>query len=407
MVGIAFALCAPPAPAQSYTAQIGPGGSYFEAITTLTTCGSTSSTYDTYSGTPINGQVGNIYPLFVAGTGAAGLFGPSPAYFILGQKFAQENGVWQPATLTGCNLIGPLSCYGTTTLDANGTLATSYSEVDAPSGLDGLSAETATETIDLQTGQWTYSSQASAIISSCFLTGQPGTWYQEASISGNWEITLVPGANQPSLAFLNPYACAIRGYSCTAVPSSAAGPGEVTFAPAASSISADGQSAAAIVFRSTDANDSVQLTLAGPAGFSGAIGSLSTYDPNFLSEQASGTTSLTVGSPDYCDDQGNCIFLALLWAPASMSGGLESPTGGYAAVPLTVTASQGTSNPPQEQANILLQPPPLVLVHGLWGKPGDWSLFEQWLYTNYPHKLFSPVDYSAVNYLAELSQLRG
>jgi hypothetical protein len=169
-------------------------------------------------------------------------------------------------------------------------------------------------------------------------------------ITGSWEVTLVPISSQLSLATLNPYFCTIQGYSCTAEPSSAAGPltDQVIAAPAAWGLSADGQSAVVIMVSSTDANDPVQLTLTGPSGFSGAIGSLSLYDPNFLNEQLSGTASLTVGSPNFCDDQGNCIFLSLLWAPATMSGGTIVPaTKGYFSVPLTITATQGGSNSAQ------------------------------------------------------------
>ena len=106
----------------------------------------------------------------------------------------------------------------------------------------------------------------------------PFIWDSQESFSGVQQITLVPVAPQLSVATLNPYACGIQGYSCTAMPSTAAGPDEVTSAPAASMMSADGQSATVVVINTNDQYDPVQISLAGPPGFSDAIGSLSSYD---------------------------------------------------------------------------------------------------------------------------------
>src|SRR5439155_2129407 len=134
--------------------------------------------------------------------------------------------------------------------------------------------------------------------------------------------------------------------------------------PPARAISADGQSAAVIMVRSNGSTDPVQLTLAAPPGFSGPVGSLAQYNPNFLdgsSGRTSGQLSIPTLPPASCDSGGNCIFLALLWAPTSMSG---SPT----SQPLSITATQDGV---QIQATIQLQPPPLVLVHGLWSSAAE------------------------------------
>src|SRR5207237_2828358 len=57
----------------------------------------------------------------------------------------------------------------------------------------------------------------------------------------------------------------------------------------------------------------------------------------------------------------------------------------------------------QIQATIQLQPPPLVLVHGLWSSAAEaWPLFRAWLDANYPHVPISTADYKGSNYKAYL-----
>jgi hypothetical protein len=63
------------------------------------------------------------------------------------------------------------------------------------------------------------------------------------------------------------------------------------------------------------------------------------------------------------------------------------------------------------QTTILLQPPPLVLVHGIWGDPySTWGFsntpntFEGWLANNYPSVPVDAADYSQWNYLSFSAQ---
>jgi pimeloyl-ACP methyl ester carboxylesterase len=68
-------------------------------------------------------------------------------------------------------------------------------------------------------------------------------------------------------------------------------------------------------------------------------------------------------------------------------------------VTLNVTATQGTSN--KAQPSITLQPPPLLLVHGVWSSAaqawGGANGFQQWLGSNYPTNLIEPVDYGDIS----------
>lgn len=218
----------------------------------------------------------------------------------------------------------------------------------------------------------------------------PGVCQENGSVNefGTWTLTSIQ-AGEYSITFLNPFACSILPIIYSTLP----GTNSVIPAGPASGISADGQSAALIAFSSNDKNTPVQINLSA-TGFSGAIGSLALYDPNFLNESSAAAlanTSLTVQSPTLCDNDGNCTFLALLWAPDTMSGVSQQ-------VPLTITATQGTST---LALPILLQPPPLVLVHGIWSSAGQaWPPFEQWLNSNYPTNLVFAADYGRYNYLA-------
>lgn len=401
-------LGAPAAGQQYYTAQVGPVGSGYlisSGSYGYLACANAPTQYSAYSG-------GGSDPYPPAATPPRWLPAGNGWGVPLGAQFVQVNGVWRPATVSG-QFTSPTSLtYYTTTLDANGILTDHLYEggLPAPANAAGrtLVVVKATSTVDLQTGKYHASFQRFDAYSGDPLpTGPPpcgagvsGESYSDEEISGTWEITLVPIPAQLSMATVNPNSCAIQGYSCTTIPSAAGGPimDEVTNAPAAGAISADGQSAAAIVVWSNTGSVPIQLSVAGPPGFTGAIGSLSAYDPNFLSGQPTGTTSLQLGSSNYCDSQGNCVFLALLWAPPTMSGGIPfAVTNGYAPVPLTITATQGAST--SAQTTIFLQPPPLVLVHGIWSSADQaWpdpsqSGFRQWLSRSYPHNLVFPADY--------------
>ena len=196
--------------------------------------------------------------------------------------------------------------------------------------------------------------------------------------------------NPPSTSVLNPYACSLSPANCA----TQGGSNSILSAVPAAAISADGQSAAVIAVTSGDAIDPVEFELSA-MGFSGAMGSLALYDPNFLNASSgpnSGNKSITVEAPTSCDSAGDCTFLALLWAPNSMSGSAQP-------IPLTVTATQGTST--KVQTEIQLQPPPLVFVHGIWSNAAaEWPAFEQWLDFDYPSHLIFAADYGKYNSLA-------
>ncbi len=67
-------------------------------------------------------------------------------------------------------------------------------------------------------------------------------------------------------------------------------------------------------------------------------------------------------------------------------------------VKLAVQATQDTLT---ESANILLQPPPVVLVHGVWSNAtAAWSSFQPWLQEHYPNgQLIFTADYGKYSYL--------
>jgi len=281
----------------------------------------------------------------------------------------------------------------TTTLTKDGILTTTYSFYDA----NRIQWGSGTETIDLNTGETSSSFKAIQQVADNICPSGFVTFVITGQVSGVLNISLIPStATALGIATLNPYYCKIAGHTCDALPSStqATSLEDVTSAPAASAISVDGQSAAVVMVSSADPSDPVRLTLSAPVGFSGSLGLLAHYDPNFLTGSPAGTDQpLELSKPDYCDSQGNCIFLALLWAPTNLQGGL--PSSPNSPVPVTITATQSASS---YQTGILLQPPPLVLVHGLWSSAAEaWPDFQQWLSTNYPHSLIFPADYQPTN----------
>ena len=273
-----------------------------------------------------------------------------------------------------------------------------------------------TETLDLNTGKYTAHLVWVGVISSDLITPAPCSGVVTIDITGTVESTLVPIGPPLSLGILNPYACVIHGNSCTAPPTPGAAPqpGDVSSAPPATAISADGQSAAVIMIQS-HSSDSVVLDLSASPSTVG-IGSLTQYDTAYLSESSpsagtAGPVTISSTSPgSSCNpdplypSQMDCVFLALLWSPASMpGGGAVSSSGTYQSILLTITALQDSTT---LQATISLQPPPLVLVHGLWSSaaeawpPPSQPGFQQWLSKNYPHNLIFTADYGKYDYLA-------
>ncbi len=266
-----------------------------------------------------------------------------------------------------------------------------------------------TETIDLNTGAYSaYSS--GTIYDVCYITPNcsayvcsinplicSATVQYTLSLQGTLSIVLESPSPPPpptfSITALDPYDCRINGYSCTstAIPSSGSLTDTVIGAPAATAISADGQSAAVIMIRS-NSSDPVQLNLSA-SGFTAGIGGLTQYNADYLDNPSPGRgNQLPINSPSLgsCNPEASnpgCVFLALLWAPDSM------PSAGAASgsVPLTIKATQDNS---AIQTTIFLQPPPLVLVHGMWSSAAKaWPDFQNWLGTNYPHQWIFAADY--------------
>jgi pimeloyl-ACP methyl ester carboxylesterase len=92
------------------------------------------------------------------------------------------------------------------------------------------------------------------------------------------------------------------------------------------------------------------------------------------------------------DAAGNYVFLALLWAPAAMP---KLPL-----VTLAVTTTQQGQSA-TSQASIALEPPPLLLIHGIWSSAagagfssGSQGFYDWMISGRYPHNLIYPVDYS-------------
>ena len=173
--------------------------------------------------------------------------------------------------------------------------------------------------------------------------------------------------------------------------------------PKANILAADGESAVVLAFQSKS-NAAVTFTVSAsgiglPTGTS--VGSLGQFDPTYLyspSPPGGNSESYQVMAPTSGPDAaGNYTFLALLWAPSAMPAPVSQYL--FPSVSLVVSARQpgGTT----EQASITVEPPPLLLVHGIWSSakaagfasdsPG-FSFF-QWISTQYPHNLIYPVDY--------------
>ncbi len=176
----------------------------------------------------------------------------------------------------------------------------------------------------------------------------------------------------------------------------------VQYAPPATSLAADGQSAVVLVYHS---QSSQQVTFALAAGGTGleptaGIGSLGPFDPNYLanpSPPGGSVQSYTVATPTYGPDAaGNYWFLALLWSPGAM------PAPSLSLAELAVTAAQQGQSAPS-LASLLLEPPPLLLIHGIWSSPAGAGFtpgsggFYDWISGQYPHNQIFPVDYCAEN----------
>jgi pimeloyl-ACP methyl ester carboxylesterase len=317
---------------------------------------------------------------------------------LAGLQLLESNGQWVPQTVTG---TGPTSVgWGQSTyisaVSAGGLVTTSEngSWDNTQSGGNGTGTSISTETLDLNTGKYTWH----RVINETFGAGCAGSGTETQNRTATLPVVpLEPFTPQwPFVSLVNPFAAG--GALALQAPSSFPD-NEVPSSPTAIGLSADGISAAVVVIRSTS-NAPVALTLSAPgltcpcAG-TASFGSLAPYTATFLSNPVpSGTTQLTV-SPYITNLDGTYTFLALLWSPPTMpvpTADLQSES--FQGVGLNVSATQASIT---TQTSITLQPPPLLLVHGIWSSPAAWDGFFQFLGLTYPHNLIQEVDYSRWN----------
>ena len=100
----------------------------------------------------------------------------------------------------------------------------------------------------------------------------------------------------------------------------------------------------------------------------------------------------------------DCTFLALLWAPSSMPyspGDLLSLTPEDVKLKVTLIQNDTNGDPVTVSNYALLEPPPLVLVHGVWSSAAEaWPTFRQWLPQNYPYTVVFPANYGTTSELS-------
>jgi hypothetical protein len=120
----------------------------------------------------------------------------------------------------------------------------------------------------------------------------------------------------------------------------------------ANGVVADGVSAAIAVIQTNDCTNDVSF-------FTTSNGiTLLPYSPDFLTTSpAAGTQSLTIPAADLVSLGG------FFYAAALVQVSVGTPAPSFTA-PIVVTAQQGSQT---AQAQMFLVPPPVVLVHGLWG----------------------------------------
>ena len=174
--------------------------------------------------------------------------------------------------------------------------------------------------------------------------------------------------------------------------------------PAATRLAADGESAVVLAYQSKFPQPVTFAVSASGTGLpSGtAVGSLGQFDANYLvsPNPAGGNVQrYQVEKPTSGPDAGgNYVFLALLWSPSAM------PVPNVPLVNLTVAATQALNQ--TVQASIALEPPPLLLVHGIWSSAAGAGFssgshgFNDWISAQYPHNLIYAVDYGSLSSLA-------
>jgi pimeloyl-ACP methyl ester carboxylesterase len=230
---------------------------------------------------------------------------------------------------------------------------------------------------------------------------QAGVWCDDqtiadvSTITGSFDVQFVPVNLIQSLAFTNPFAAFVAVKSAVGSVDSTTAANAVS----ANSMAADGISAVVVVYTSNSASP-VTFTLSA-TGNSGSLstGTLSAYDPGYLSSAGPGTP---LGSPvtPTCDSSGVCTALALLWPPKNMP--VAASTAAFPTVTLTVSALQdGTTS----ASSLNLVPPPLLFIHGVWSSAqASWGIDPYsdaqmfgWIHGKYPHNMIDSVDYGGLS----------
>jgi len=219
--------------------------------------------------------------------------------------------------------------------------------------------------------------------------------FQWVGNSGAFTVTI----SVSDLRALNPfapYAILQQGPPTLSVPA-------VPYSPPATSLAADGKSAVVLVYKSKSAQPvTFDLSAAAPGGspVPFGVGSLGQFQPDYLagpSPPGDDVQRCEVTESSGPDAGGNYVFLALLWGPNAM------PVANVPLVNLTVTAAQ-EGQTDTSQAFVALEPPPLLLIHGIWSNAaaaGFSSIspvgFYHWISSQYPHNLIYAVDYGSLS----------
>jgi uncharacterized repeat protein (TIGR03803 family) len=349
------------------------------------------------------GSAGSADGLFPYATSGSDQY--TPQFPGSGIKLIKQGGKWIP-TSAGTAVSPSGGGYGTNSfLSSSGTIiSTSYffnSAVNA----------TWVEVAQLGDGKLvTWTSQVEQFNLPLDNNGCFQETYRTTDNSGSASLILQPYTPQSSLTLVDP-----TNVGGQILPlQSSVDPNSVPNAPGALGLAADGVSAVPIVYHSLSSQP-VTLTLTGAGATTGAvapskpIGTLTNYVANYPSNPQPGAqTTIQLNTPldattcnSVTDKAGtsNCTFLALLWSPGSMP---YSSTTTPERVILTITANQADANGVQGSVSsgAILQPPPVVFVHGVWDSAASWGTFEQWMQqSGYPTSGLFPADYQVSNYL--------
>lgn len=231
------------------------------------------------------------------------------------------------------------------------------------------------------------------------------TWrgFPKGEANGTWTATWTAVVAPPpagTLTFTNPYATVVGNTAALSPINLDA----AAAAPTATAISADGISAAVVVYTSSSADP---VTFSADSGDNGSLIdsyalTFFQYDPNYLSPGFSPTKQTGAITP-LCSVQ-VCTALALVWPPAQLpvSPALEAS---FESVTAHITARQGTTS---VQGALTVYPPPLLLVHGIWSSAiaagfspySNPSGFFKFISGQYPHSFIYDVNYGPVSYKA-------